>query len=174
MSVPNGLIDPGDILADSLVIPTRHADQVVDTDVVEPLEVLLAMHLDFQIYPDELVHGPRLLEVLARWGGAMGTIEELPCELGVEVGQAAGEGGAEGGNTGDGCSQWRDGQEVVDEWDGASLSDALHPVSAVHGGGFVECTHNGLEQLRIEDRGAKVRNELFVENFSDPYRELGL
>jgi len=174
VSVSNGLVDPGDILADGLVIPTRHADHVVNTDVVEPLEVLLAVHLDFQLYPDELVHSPRLLEVLAGWGGSMSTVEEFPCKLGVEGGQAAGEGGTESGDTGDGCSQWWDGQEVVDEWNGASLGDALHPINAIHGSGFVKCTHDGLEQLRVEDRGAEVRNQFLVEDLSDPYREFGL
>ena len=101
--------------------------------MVESLKVLLAVHLDLQLSPDVLVHGPRLLEVLARWGGSVSTLKERLRQLVVEGGKSVGEGGTELGDGGDSQGQWRGGQEVVDERCGASLSDLLHPISTVHG-----------------------------------------
>jgi len=143
-------------LADGLVIPTGHSDQAVNTDVVESLKVLLAVHLDLQLHPDELVHGPRLFEVLARWGRTVNAIKERLRELVVESGQAVGEGSTESGDVRDACGQGWGGQQVVEEWCDAGLGDLGHPISAVHGSRFVECSHDGAEQLRVDDRCTEV------------------
>ena len=174
LPVPDGLVDPGDILTDGLVVPTGHTDHAVDANVVESLEVLLAVHLDLQLHPDILVHGPRLLEVFARWGGPTSTVEERLRKLGIVGSQTRGEGGTESRDAGNGCGQGWDGQEVINEWNGAGLGNGLHPIDTVHRSGFVKCGHNGLEQLRIDDRCAKVGEELLVEDLSDPYRKFGL
>ena len=101
LSVSNGLVDSGNVLANSPVIPTCHTDHAINADLVEPLKVLPAMHLDFQLDPDEFVHLPRLFEVFARGSRSVSAIEERLRELSVESGQAVGEGGAESGDTGD-------------------------------------------------------------------------
>jgi hypothetical protein len=174
LSVSNGLVDSGDILADGLVIPTGHADQTVNTDVVELLKVLLAVHLDLQLDPDEFVHLPRLREVVARRCGSMGAIEERLGELSVESGQPAGKGFAESGDAGDICGQGWGGQQMVNEWSGAGLGGVLHPVSAIHGGSFIKCGHDGTQQLQVDDRCTKVRHEFFFEDLREPRREFRL
>ena len=162
LSVSDGLVNSGDVLADCLVVPTGHAD------VVKSLEVLLAVHLDFQLGPDILVHGPPLLEVLARWGGSVSTLKERLRQLVVEGGESAGEGGAELRDVGNSQGQWRGGREVVDERRGASLGDFLHPISTIHGSRFVERVHNGLEQLPVNERGTEVGHQLLLKDFRDP------
>ena len=142
--------------------------------MVESLKVFLAVHLDLQLSSDVLVHGPRLLEVLARWGGSVSTLKERLRQLVVEGGKSAGEGGTELGDGGDSQGQWWGGQEVVDERCGASLGDLLHPISTVHGSRFVERGHDGLEQLPVNERGAEVGHELLLEDFRNPNREFGL
>lgn len=89
LPVSDRLVDPGDILTNGPVIPASHTGQAVDTNVIESLKVLLAVHLDLQTYPNELVHGSGPLEVLARWGRSTRIIEERLSELSMESGQAA-------------------------------------------------------------------------------------
>lgn len=142
--------------------------------MIESLKVLLAVHLDLQLCSDVLVNDPGPLEVLARWGRPVSTIEELLRELTVESGQAAREGGAESRNVGDRRGQGWGGQKVVNERSGAGLGSILHPVCAVHGSGFIQRGHDRPEQLRIDDRNAKVRDEFLFEDFREPYGELRL
>lgn len=174
LSISDRLVYSGDVLANGLVVPTRHADQAIDADVVESLEVLLSVHLDLQVGPDVLVQGPRLLEVLARWGGSVSTVKERLRDLIVEGGQSTREGVAEFGDVADSQRQWWGGQEVVNEWCGASLSDVLHPIRTVHGSRFVERVHDSLEQLSVKDWSPKVSQKLFLKDLRNPDRELGL
>ena len=142
--------------------------------MIEPLKVLLAVHLDLQLGPDVLVHRPRPVEVLARRGRSASTIEERFRELAVESGHATREGGAESRNVGDGRGQRWGGQEVVNERGSASLSNFLHPICAVHGSGLIERSDDGPEQLGIDDRSTKVSDELIFEDFREPHGELRL
>jgi len=132
------------------------------------------VHLDLQLDPDEFVHLPRLREVFARGCGAVGTIKERLGELSVEGDQPVGKGCTETGDVGDMCGRGRSGQQVVNEWSGADLGNVLHPVGTVHGSGFVERSHDGLQQLQVDDRCAKVRHEFFFEDLREPRREFRL
>ena len=174
LPVSDRLVDLGDVLTDGTVVSTGHANQAVDANIVESLEVLLSVHLDLQLGPDVLVQTPGLLEVLARWGGAVSAVEEGLVDLSVESGQASSEGSAEVRDAGDGQSHGWGGQEVIDEWRGASLSDRLHPVRAVHAGRVIELVDDGLEQLGVDDRRTEVGHEFLLQDFRDPDREFGL
>ena len=63
---------------------------------------------------------------------------------------------------------------MVDERSGAGLGDLLHPISTVHGSGFVESSHDGSEQLRVDDRCAETFHEFIVEDLCEPHREIRL
>ena len=172
LSVPDSLVDPGDVLTNGPVIATGHADHAVDANMIESLKVLLAVHLELQPDPDELVHGPRPLEVFASWGRSVGAIEEGLVELGIERYQTAREGGAERRDDGEGGGQGWSCQEVVDERSGASLGDAFHPICTVHAGGFVKRGDDGLKQFDVDDRSAKMSDEFLFKDFREPNRKL--
>lgn len=161
-------------MANGLVISAGHTDQVVNTDVFESLKVLLAVHLDLQLDPDEFVQLPRLREVFACGCGTVGTIEERLGQLSVEGDQPVGKGRAESGDVGYMCGRGRSGQQVVNERSGADLRNVLHPIGTVHGSGFVERSHDGLQQLQVDDRCAKVRHKFFFEDLCEPRREFRL